>query len=236
MDHDTDVTQGRPSGGGMQTRSKAASGKRSRGRTKKSTPSGLRGPRAPASAARTTPSGVIDAETIGAQGAADAKVCTPVPISLAGLGEQDRTRRVTVSVPTAAGTGPDASDVSPRTRRTRGLTRPNASTASWDGPGQPRTAPSCRRRPTFGRSPPTGESVYHITVHAFKVDFRLKIFSVSGGAAWGDRVRVRIYSDPIPVAAPPAFTGTSFSPSRSSCMISHLPLGLSGRIGTILPS
>ena len=55
---------------------------------------------------------------------------------------------------------------------------------------------------------------------AFKFDFRLKIFSVSGGAAWGDRVRVRIYSDPIPVAAPPDFTDTSFSPSRSSCMIS----------------
>ena len=110
MDHDTDVTQGRPSGGGMQTRSKAASGKRPRSRAKKSTPSGFRGPRAPASAARTTPSGVTDAETIGAQGAAGAKVCTPEPISLEGLGEQDRTRRVTVSVPTAAGTGPVAAD------------------------------------------------------------------------------------------------------------------------------
>ena len=109
MDHDTGATQGRPPGGGMQTRSKAAPGKRPRSRAKKSTPSGLRGPRAPASAARTTPSGVTDAETIGAQGAAGAKVCTPEPISLEGLGEQDRTRRVTVSVPTAAGTGPDAS-------------------------------------------------------------------------------------------------------------------------------
>ena len=51
----------------------------------------------------------MDAETIGAQGAAGAKVCTPEPISLEGLGEPDRTRRVTVSVPTASGTGPDAS-------------------------------------------------------------------------------------------------------------------------------
>ena len=62
--------------------------------------------------------------------------------------------------------------------------------------------------------------LYLIAVHAFKVDFRLKNFSVSGGAAWGDRVRVRIYSDPIPVAAPPDFTDISSSPSRSSCMIS----------------
>ena len=38
--------------------------------------------------------------------------------------------------------------------------------------------------------------------------------------AVGDRVRVRIYSDPIPVAAPPDFTDISSSPSRSSCMIS----------------
>ena len=104
MDHDTDVTQGRPSGGGMQTRSKAAPGKRPRSRAKEPTPSGPRGPRAPAPAAKTTPSGVKDAETTGTQGAADAKVCTPEPINLEGLGEPVRTRRsdsarVAVSVP-----------------------------------------------------------------------------------------------------------------------------------------
>ena len=64
MDHDTNDTQGRPSGGGMQTRSRAASGKRSRGRAKKATPSGPRGPRAPASTADTTPGGVTNAETL----------------------------------------------------------------------------------------------------------------------------------------------------------------------------
>ena len=97
MDHDTNDTQGRPSGGGMQARSRAAPGKRSRGRAKEATPSGPRGPRAPASTADITPGGVTNAETIGAQGTAGAKVCTPEPISLEGLGEPDRTRRVTVS-------------------------------------------------------------------------------------------------------------------------------------------
>ena len=66
MDHDTNDAQGRPSGGGMQTRSGAAPGKRSRGRAKKATPSGPRGPRAPASTADITPGGVTNAETIGA--------------------------------------------------------------------------------------------------------------------------------------------------------------------------
>ena len=36
-------------------------------------------------------------------------MCTPGPTSPGGLGEPDRTRRVAVSVPTASGTGPDAS-------------------------------------------------------------------------------------------------------------------------------
>ena len=93
MDHDANATQGRPPGCGVHTRSEAAPGKCPWSRAKKSTPSGSRGPRAPASAAKTTPSGVTDAETTGAQGAAGAKVCTPEPINLEGLGKPVRTRR-----------------------------------------------------------------------------------------------------------------------------------------------
>ena len=38
------------------------------------------------------------------------------------------------------------------------------------------------------------------------LDLVIKVISDSGGAVWGDRARVRIYSDPFPVAAlPPAF-------------------------------
>ena len=68
------------------------------------------------------------------------------------------------------------------------------------------------------------------------LDLVIKVISDSGGAVWGDRARVRIYSDPFPVAAPPDFSDTSFSPFRTSSCLSLITLGLAGRIGTILPT
>ena len=73
-------------------------------------------------------------------------------------------------------------------------------------------------------------------LRAFMYDFMLKGISDSGGAVWGDRARVRIYSDPFLVAAPPDFSDTSFSPFRTSSCLSPITLGLAGRIGTILPN
>ena len=65
MDHNTNVVQGSPPGGGVQTRSRSATGKRRANRAKAPTPSGPRGSRTPASAAKTTSSRDTGAECTG---------------------------------------------------------------------------------------------------------------------------------------------------------------------------
>ena len=111
MDHDTNDTQGRPSGGGMHTRSMAGTGTRRTTRDKPATPRGSRGSRSPASVSKATPK---DAETTGAPGSAEAKACTPEPVNVEGLGVPVRTRRprtarASVAAPAAKEAGPDAS-------------------------------------------------------------------------------------------------------------------------------
>ena len=54
------------------------------------------------------------------------------------------------------------------------------------------------------------------------VHFRARPFDpTTADEALGDRARVRIYSDPFPVAAPPDSSDTSFSPSLSSLLDSQ---------------
>ena len=81
MDNTNDISQGRLSGGGMQTRSRTASGTRRAARAKTATPRGPRGPRTPASTARSISHVNTDTETDGAP------VCgaTPVGRSTASL-------------------------------------------------------------------------------------------------------------------------------------------------------
>ena len=81
MDHDTNDTQGRPSGGGMHTRSMAVTGTRRTTRDKSATPRGPRGSRKPASVSKAIPK---DADTTGASGSAEAKAFTPEPVNLDG--------------------------------------------------------------------------------------------------------------------------------------------------------
>ena len=102
MDHNANDSQGRPSGGGVQTRSMAVTGTRRTTRDKPATPRGSRGSRGPASVSKATPK---DAEATGASGSAKAKAFTPEPVSVEGLGEpvrsrRHRTARATVAAPT----------------------------------------------------------------------------------------------------------------------------------------
>ena len=110
MDHNANDSQGRPSGGGVQTRSRAATGTRRATRAKTPTPRGPRRSRTPASVAKATPK---DAETTGAPGSAEAKACTPEPVNVEGLGVPVRTRRpktarASVAAPAAKDAGPGA--------------------------------------------------------------------------------------------------------------------------------
>ena len=73
MDNHTNVSQGRLTGGGVQTRSRTASDSRRPTRAKTAAPRGPRGSRTPASTARTTGNTDPDAQTTGAPGKAVAK-------------------------------------------------------------------------------------------------------------------------------------------------------------------
>ena len=53
---------------------------------------------------------------------------------------------------------------------------------------------------------------------------------------WGDRARVRIYSDPFPVAAPPDLLIQAFRHLVRHVLITLITHGLEGRIGAILPT
>ena len=73
MDNTNDISQGRPSGGGVQTRSRTASGTRRTARAKRATPQGPQGSRTPVSTAKIARSMVADAEATGAAGKAAPK-------------------------------------------------------------------------------------------------------------------------------------------------------------------
>ena len=113
MDKTNDISQGRLSGGGVQTRSRTAPGTRRTARAKEATPQGPRGSRTPASTARIARNMVTDAEATEAAGKAVTKACTPEPVNVEGLGEPVRPRcsraaRATDAAPAATGTGHDA--------------------------------------------------------------------------------------------------------------------------------
>ena len=153
MDNNTNDSQGRPAGGGVQTRSRAVTGTRRATRAKTPTPRGPRRSRTPASVAKATPK---DAETTGAPGSAEAKACTPEPVNVEGLGVPVRTRRpktarASVAAPAAKDAGPGASGSPCRPFGPDATAAPNGpSRCSWEPAG---TRP---RRPSLalaGRQP-----------------------------------------------------------------------------------